>query len=1114
LKPSNILVSVHGDRAVPKIIDFGIAKAITQPLTDKTFVTFQGQLLGTPEYMSPEQVDLATQDIDTRSDIYSLGVVLYELLAGVLPFEGESFARAGLAEIQRTIRESEPASPSIRLTSLGEKAKTIAASRGTQVIPLARRLHRELEWIPLKAMRKDRCRRYRSASEMGDDIRNYLNGLPLIAGPETTVYRVKKFVYKHAGSVATILLVAIAILLGLIVSTAMYFRAERMRVQANQARQKEVIARTQAEQAAKKEAVARKQAENAEQATKEKAEQLRHSLYVNSIQLADAKYREGNASQVRSLLDACSEDLRGWEWNRLNYIADQAAMTLQPNSNVYTAVFSHDGKRAISGDDEGKVQIWDLATGQEIRKLLGHKSAVCSIAVSPDDRHIVSGSWDKTIRIWDAENGKELKTIHDKDIFYGCFLSVAYSMDGKLIASAVTSKRIRVWDSATGAEMMAIRSNNYINCIAFSRDGNHIISGDNVGNITFWEVTSGRELMVIHAYQDRVRAIAVTLDGSRIASVGGEKDMGIKVWDAKTGNLVTTPRGNDTRAFSVAFSPDGKYVASGGADNLIKIWLTGTGKEVTTFRGHEARVTSLTFRQDGERLMSGSDDGTIKFWDMGIERGALKLDARNGFCVRSIAFSPDGKRLVSSSEYGTTTLWDINNGVEIATLQQKGGNAIFSPDGRYIASFSRGVIKILDVYTDMEIATLRGNKPRVSSLAFSSDNKHILVATRSIAETWDAVDGALQVWDVVTGKETMKLTLPSFVAMSVAFSPDQKHIVLGGLNGVIKVLDATTGAEVMALMDHEGFLIRSIAFSPDSRRIASGSYDGTVKIWDATSGCILATLRGHGDIVISLAFSPNGQRIISGSRDGTAKLWSAVTGTELLTLLAGPGVSAVAFSPNGKTISAGTLDNAILLWESTEPAGGYGSRWLGAAATKLVDERYQKLVFYHDVIDYLQDDAILDSDVRRLALQIANSRKWEDADKLRKETWTVVSVPGEDAAAYQVALAKAEKANDWEPNDPAILNTLGAAQYRLDSFGDALKTLAKSEQLLSDAGEESDPVNTAFKAMTLHKIGQAEEAKTTLEQLRKLCKDEQYTEDMDIQSLLVEAEKLITGEKQ
>jgi serine/threonine protein kinase len=225
LKPSNILVSLHGDRAVPKIIDFGIAKAAAGTLTEKTMFTFQGQLLGTPEYMSPEQVDLATQDIDTRSDIYSLGVVLYELLAGVLPFERESLEKIGFSELQRTLRELEPASPSVRLSNLGEKAKAIADSRMTQVVPLARRLHRELEWIPLKAMRKDRCRRYKSASDMADDIQSYLNGNPLLAGPETAMYRMQKFVHKHAGSVAMAALVSVAVILGLVVSIIFGCRA-------------------------------------------------------------------------------------------------------------------------------------------------------------------------------------------------------------------------------------------------------------------------------------------------------------------------------------------------------------------------------------------------------------------------------------------------------------------------------------------------------------------------------------------------------------------------------------------------------------------------------------------------------------------------------------------------------------------------------------------------------------------------------------------------------------------------------------------------------------------------------------------------------------------------
>ncbi|MGD8500493.1 MAG: serine/threonine-protein kinase, partial [Phycisphaerales bacterium] len=204
IKPSNILVSIHGDKAVPKIIDFGIAKAITQPLTEKTSYTEHGQLLGTPEYMSPEQAEMTYQNVDIRSDIYSLGVVLYELLAGVPPFDAETLREGGIDHIQQVICEEQPVTPSARLTSLGDKANAVAQSRRTQIITLTRCLHRELEWIPMKAMRKDRTRRYRSASELADDIQNYFTGTPLIAGPESTVYRARKFVRKHAGSVAMV----------------------------------------------------------------------------------------------------------------------------------------------------------------------------------------------------------------------------------------------------------------------------------------------------------------------------------------------------------------------------------------------------------------------------------------------------------------------------------------------------------------------------------------------------------------------------------------------------------------------------------------------------------------------------------------------------------------------------------------------------------------------------------------------------------------------------------------------------------------------------------------------------------------------------------------------
>jgi non-specific serine/threonine protein kinase/serine/threonine-protein kinase len=227
LKPSNILVAKEGDSATPVIIDFGIAKALSQPLTDRTVVTAQGQFVGTLEYMSPEQADLTVQDIDIRSDIYSLGVVLYELLTGVLPFDSQELCRGSFESVRKVIAEQEPRTPSTRLTSLGPEAARIARERRTSAAALARRLGRELEWIPLKAMRKDRTRRYRSAAEFADDVRNYLNGSPLIAGPESATYRLGKFVRRHRALVVAGLALVFGLAIGLGVALALYISFQR-----------------------------------------------------------------------------------------------------------------------------------------------------------------------------------------------------------------------------------------------------------------------------------------------------------------------------------------------------------------------------------------------------------------------------------------------------------------------------------------------------------------------------------------------------------------------------------------------------------------------------------------------------------------------------------------------------------------------------------------------------------------------------------------------------------------------------------------------------------------------------------------------------------------------
>jgi WD40 repeat protein/serine/threonine protein kinase len=910
IKPSNILVSTVDDQVIPKIIDFGVAKAVTQPLTEQTLFTEDSQLLGTPEYMSPEQADMASEDIDIRSDIYSLGVLLYVLLTGVLPFDSDTLRDGGLDHVRKVIRETDPKTPSTRLTKLGQEAQRIAQNRCTEVSALTKRLKKELEWIPLKAMRKERSERYRSAAELADDIENYLKGNPLIAGPPGTVYRTKKFVRRHKALVTGIAAVLVVLLAGIVVSTIFAIGQARARAQAYKQQQLAVIERDKAQEAELLAERARNSEQKLRELTEQQAEVYRRSLYVRNINLADKYYSDGKISRVRDLLKACPEDLRKWEWYYLWRVSDQSLMTLRGHEGPVRSVdISPDGRRIVSGSSDTTLKVWGADSGNELMTLRSHEAEVWSVAFSPDGRRIVSGSSDTTLKVWDADSGNELMTLsgHEAEIW-----SVAFSPDGNRIVSGSSDTTLKVWDADNGNELMTLRGHEgRVMSVAFSPDGRRIVSGSWDLTLKVWDANDGSMLKTIGEQRlASIYSVAFSPDGRQIV-VGGFRRP-IKVFDANNYSELKTLTGGGICS-SIAFSPDGSRMTAGNVISTFKLWDAVSSSEIMALKGHTDRVWSVAFSPDGRRIVSGSSDRTIKVWDLNSISYEMTLRGHEGN-IYSVAFSPDGGQIVSGSGDMTLKVWDANNGSELMTLLGHEGyvwSVAFGPDGNRIVSGSGDTtLKVWDANKGKELMTLRGHKDPVRSVAFSPYGRRI------VSGSWDST---LKVWDASDGKEL--ISKHEGASNSAAFSPDGRRIVSVSGDGAlkVKVWDAYNCNELMTLHGHEGW-ISSVAFSPDGNRIVSGSGDTTLKVWDANKGEELMTLRGHEEFVRSVAFSPDGKRIVSCGDDKTLKLWDAESGNELVTLHGHMGyVMSVAFSPNGRRIVSAGYDRTLKIWDIASP---------------------------------------------------------------------------------------------------------------------------------------------------------------------------------------------------
>jgi WD40 repeat protein/serine/threonine protein kinase len=809
IKPSNLLVTVNDGVAVPKVIDFGIAKATQGKLTDQTVFTAFEQFIGTPAYMSPEQAAMTSVDVDTRSDTYSLGVLLYELLTGRTPFDAQELLASGIETMRQTIREREPARPSTRLSTLAQEELTATARRRQlEPLKLIQVVRGDLDWMVMKCLEKDRSRRYETANGLAMDVERHLADEPVVARPPSNWCRFQKFVRRNKLAFAAGAAISIVLLLGVAVSTSEALRALR-------AERRQSVLLKDAQQARENEAGLRQTAQAEASRAEAAARQLKLTLSNSDFQHGAHLLAEGQGSSalaylVRSLSENPTNDaalalLTTWltyhSWAVPTLVLDQG-------ERVVWAEFSPDGKRIVTASWANAAQVWDGQSGRPLTVPLKHEAPVSSAHFSPDGKKIVTASWDNTARVWDAETGQPLT----EPMKHGDHVvSVEFSPDGKRIVTASWDKTTRVWDAQTGQPLTAeMRHDNLLNSAQFSPDGKRV----------------------------------VTASEGKMA----------QVWDAQTGQPLGDPMTHAAAVKSACFSPDGRLIVTASEDKTARLWDGYTGQPLAVPMTHEADVVAAQFSPDGKRILTGSKDKTARLWDAQTGH-PLAAPMSHGREVRTIQFSPDGSRIVTTSFDRTARLWDGRTGQPLTEPLKHRVTpfaAQFSPDGKRVITIAEdSPATIWEVQSGQALAEPMKHDASLSSAQFSPDGKRILTASE---------DMTARVWDAQTAQLLAGPMKHTSNVLSARFSPDGKQLVT--VSGRTAYLwDAQTGKLLVGPMTHNDRVV-SAQFSPDGKQIATASWDSTARLWDARTGRPLIELV-HPNRVSSAQFSPDGKTIVT-----------------------------------------------------------------------------------------------------------------------------------------------------------------------------------------------------------------------------------------------------------